>query len=416
MTCRRVFVTGMGAVAPNGIGVDAFWRNSRNGISGLSAIDSFDTSDHRVKIGGVVRNIDGVQLRTTVSEYLYDRVSRLAKIAADEALDASCLSLDTLPPSRVGIILGQGLSGMQSVENWHRDFFIDKTGITVDDFVASFPNTPAAILAMEYGIRGLNYTINTACSSAAAAVGLGFQLIRNGLLDVCIAGGADAPLTSATLKNFENLRVLNSKNNDSPETASRPFSADRKGFVLSEGAGVLILESEELMRRGRKKLCEIVGYGSSNDANHILAPHTPGQVLALKAALEDAGIEPGQVDYIHAHGTGTKLNDLVETEAIKAVFGAFAHEIPIFSVKSMIGHTIGASAALSAICTIQSINNSYLPPTLNCIVPDPKLDLDFVALHGRSKKVTTALINAFGFGGNNNIIVLKKSSNGRGEQ
>lgn len=408
MTCQSVFVTGMGAVAPNGIGVDAFWRSSRNGVSGLSVIDSFDTSDHRVKIGGMVRNGVGAGLRTTVSRNIYDRVSKLAKIAADEALDASRLSPGGLPPSRVGIILGQGLSGMQSVENWYRDYFIEKTGITTDDFIASFPNTPAAILAMEYGIPGLNYTINTACSSGAAAVGLGFQLIRSGILDVCIAGGADAPLTSATLKNFERLRVLNSKSNDSPETASRPFSGDRKGFVLSEGAGILILESEAYPRRGRKPLCEIIGYGSNNNAAHMLAPDKSGQALAIKAALEDAGIQPDQVDYIHAHGTGTKLNDLVETEAIKTVFGARATEIPISSVKSMIGHTIGASAALSIICTIQSINSAFLPPTINCTVPDPKLDLDYVALSGRPKKIRTAIVNAFGFGGNNNIIVLKQ--------
>ena len=273
MKKRRVFISGMGAVAPNGTCVPDFWLSCRNGVSGLSAIDRFDTRDHRARVAGLVRGLGRHQHRPNVSESLYDRVSVLAKIAADEALRESELSPETVLPGRIGIILGQGLSGMQSVENWNEDYFVHKTGMVVDDFVASFPNTPAAILAIEYNIRGLNYTLNTACSSSAAAVGLAALLIRNGVIDVCLAGGADAPVTPATLKSFEKLKVLNVKSNGQPEKASRPFSGDRKGFVLSEGAGVLVLESEEhLEKRNGKKVCEILGYGCSNDASNILSP------------------------------------------------------------------------------------------------------------------------------------------------
>ena len=411
MTQRRVFISGMGAVAPNGVGVIEYWRNSREGISGLSAIDVFDTSDHRVKIAGSVRGLDKFQHRPTISESLYDRVAILAKIAADEALEFSGLDLETVRPERTGIIFGQGLSGMQSVENWHKDYFVDKTGITVDDFIASFPNAAAAILAMEYKVKGLNYTINAACSSSSAAIGLGAVLIRSGVLDVCIAGGADAPLTASTLKCFEKLKILNAKNNDQPKKASRPFSGDRKGFVLSEGAGILVLEAEEhLEERNGNKICEIIGYGSSNDASHILAPNKSGQVLAIRTALKDAGIAPNQVDYIHAHGTGTRLNDFIETEAIKEVYGKRSYDIPISSVKSMIGHTIGASGALSIICTVQGINDSFLPPTINLNLPDPQLNLDYIPLNGRQRTVEISVVNAFGFGGNNNIIILKKNT------
>ena len=206
MRRRRVFISGMGAAAPNGTSVPEFWLSCRNGVSGLSAIDSFDTRDHRARVAGLVRGIDRHQHRPNISEDLYDRVSVLAKIAADEALQASELSPATVLPGRIGIILGQGLSGMQSVENWNEDYFVHKTGIVVDDFVASFPNTPAAILAIEYNIRGLNYTLNTACSSSAAAVGLSALLIRNGMIDVCLAGGADAPVTPATLKSSSAIR------------------------------------------------------------------------------------------------------------------------------------------------------------------------------------------------------------------
>lgn len=404
----RVYISGTGVISPNGIGLTEFWNNVKNGVSGIKRIDFFDTDQNKVKIAGYVQNLDKLQFSHNISDGLYDRVSILIKIAADEALKSSNLHLDKIPDSRVGIVFGLGMSGMQSLEAWYKDFFIEKTGMTIDAFIASFPNTPSAIIAMEYGIRGLNYTINTACSSSGAAIGLAFLLIKMGMIDVCLTGGADAPLTQATLKNFESLKVLNSKSNDQPEKASKPFSKDRKGFVLSEGAGVLILESEEhLEERNGTKECEVIGYGASNDAFHIVAPSENGQMLAVESALRSARINPREVDYIHAHGTGTKRNDLIETQVIKNIYNKNAYNIPISSVKSMIGHPIGASAALSTICTIQALKNNYLPPTINLELPDPECDLDYCANKGRSREVKTAVVNSFGFGGNNNVLVLK---------
>lgn len=407
---QRVFISGMGVVSPNGVGLDEYWSNTEHGVSGVKEIDFFDTSRNRVKIAGFISNLDKLIFSHQVSAALYDRISILAKIATEEALAESGLQLEEIPDSRIGIIMGVAMSGMQSLEINYKDFFIDKTGARIDAFVASMPNVPSDLIAIEYGIRGLNYTVNTACSSSASAVGIAFFLIQNGVIDICITGGAEAPLTPLVLKNFEKLKVLNSKSNDQPGKASKPFSRDRRGFVLSEGAGVLILESEEhLERRNGKKECEIIGYGTSNDAFHIVAPDVDGQTMAIQSALDNACIEPQKVDYIHAHGTATKRNDIIETQAIKNIYGKGAYDIPISSVKSMIGHTIGASAILSIICTIQGLKYGFLPPTINLDVPDPECDLDYIPNRGRHAEARIAVVNSFGFGGNNNVIVLRKN-------
>lgn len=407
----RVFISGMGVVSPNGTGLIEYWNNTKNGISGIREIDFFETTQNRVKIAGFVPDLNKLFFKHKVSESIYDRVSILLKTAADEAITLSGINLRKIPNNRIGIIFGLGMSGMHSVENWFKDFFVEKTGFAVDDFIASFPNSPGSIIAIEYGIKGMNYTINTACSSSVAAIGLAFLLIQRGIIDVCITGGADAPLTSSTLKNFERLKILNTKSNDEPQRACKPFSKDRRGFILSEGAGVLILESEQhLEQRDGKKECEIIGYGSSNDASSIIAPDLDGQALAVKLALENAFIKPDDMDYIHAHGTGTKINDIIETKVIKKIYKNKAYKIPISSVKSMIGHTIGASGAISIICTVQGLNNNYLPPTINLEIPDPECDLDFIAKTGRPAKAKIAAVHSFGFGGNNNVIILKKTN------
>lgn len=404
----QVFISGMGVLSPNGVGLNEYWTNTKNGISGIKKIDFFDTSQFRVKIGGFIRDLDKITFSHKVSDNLYDRVSILTKIATDEALTNSGLELKE-PNSRVGIILGIAMGGMRSLETCYKDFFVDKTGITIDSFISSMPNAPSALLAMEYGIKGLNYIINTACSSAAAAIGLAYLLIRMGVIDVCIAGGAEVPLTPCTLKNFEGLKILNSKSNDQPEKACKPFSKDRRGFVLSEGAGILILESKEhLEKRKGEKECEIIGYGITDDAFHLVAPDAKGQMMSISSALENANITPDQVDYIHAHGTATKQNDIVETQIIKNIYGKRAYNIPISSIKSMVGHSLGASAVLSIISTIQGLNHNFLHPTINLDTPDPECDLDYIANIGRYANAKIAVVHSFGFGGTNNVLVLKK--------
>ncbi len=405
----RVFISGMGVVSPNGVGLTEYWYNTKEGVSGVKKINFFDTSQHKVKIAGYIQNLKKVKFSHQVSDLLYDRVSLLLKIAFDEALITSGLQLEEVADPQIGVIFGIGMSGMQSLERWYKDYFIDKTGMTIDSFIASFPNAPSSIIAMEYGIKGLNYTLNTACSSSGAAIGLAYLLIKKGIIDVCIAGGADAPLTPGVLKHFEKLKILNSKSNDQPQKASKPFSKDRKGFTLSEGAGVLILESENhLNKRNGKKESEVIGYGTSNDAFHMVVPDANGQMMAIRSAIKNAGIDRYQVDYIHAHGTATKRNDLIETQVIKKIYGKRAYDIPISSIKSMIGHTIGASAVLSTISTIQALNHHFFPPTINLDYPDPECDLDYIPNKGRKLKARIAMVHSFGFGGSNNVIVLRK--------
>jgi len=398
----------MGAVAPNGVGVASFWRNTRAGVSGIKKIDFFDTARHRVQIAGFIRNGDISQWRHKVAAQLYDRIAVLSKIAADEALDNSGLDPEAITNVRTGIMMGMALSGMLSLDTCYEDFILEKRGMIVDAFIASMPNVPAALLAMEYGIIGPNYTINAACSSSLAAIGLAYQLIRNDIIDVCLAGGAEAPLTAPTMRNFERLKVLNSNSNNEPQKASRPFHRDRCGFVLSEGAGLVVLESEaHLRRREGTAVAEIIGFGSTNDAGHIVAPNADGQFQAVKLALNDAGINPEQIDYTHAHGTGTRQNDAVETEVIKRIYGDRAYNVPISSVKSMIGHTLGASGVLSLISTIMGIREGFLPPTINLDLPDPLCDLDYIPNAGRKAEVETAAVHNFGFGGNNNVLVVR---------
>lgn len=406
----KVFVTGMGVLSPNGIGIDNYWSNTKLGISGIRTIDFFSTERNRVKVGGFIGDLDKIPFSHNCPISVYDRVSRLIKIAADEALADAGIRLEEIQGMKIGIIVGMAMGGMGSLERCYQDFFVEKTGVTTNEFIASMPNTPSSILSMEYGIKGLNYTINTACSSSAAAIGLAYWLLQKRVFDVCLTGGAEAPLTPVLLSNFERLKLLNSKSNEFPERASKPFSKDRNGFVLSEGAGVLVLESDEhVTRRNGKRMCEIIGYGASSDAFHIVAPDVNGQVMAIDSAFTSAGISPQQVDYIHAHGTSTRRNDVVETESIRRAYGKSAYNIPISSVKSMIGHTIGASASLSLICTVRALQEGFLPPTINLDVPDPECDLDYVPNVGREVEAKVAMIHSFGFGGNNHVIILQKS-------
>ena len=307
-----------------------------------------------------------------------------------------------------GIMLGVAMGGVFSLEKCYHDFLVQKTGTVFNEFLAAMPNMPGNLLAMEYGIKGLNCTINTACSSSLTAIGMAYNSIKRGQLEICMTGGAEAPLSPCIINHFEKLRLLNTKSNSRPEKACRPFSGDRAGIVLSEGAAIFILESEEhLKKRGGRALIEICGSSSANAAGHIVAPDPDAEEAVIKAALADAWMQPGELDYIQAHGTGTRVNDKVETEAIKRVYSDHARSIPVSSVKSMIGHSLGASGALSVAITSLSILNDYITPTINLDIPDGNCDLDYVPNTGRRKEITKAVVHSFGLGGNNSVLILR---------
>lgn len=415
MTSNRVFISGMGAVSSNGVGLEEYWKNCSIGVSGIKKIDFLDLNGLKTHIGGFVRDINEIRSHHTVAVSLYDRVSILVKSAADEALANAGISFEDERLSRsCGIILGVGMGGMLSLEKCYRDFLVEKTGRTFDEFLASMPSTPANILAMEYGIRGINLTINTACSSSTTAIGLAYKLIQKGVLDFCITGGGEAPLAPAIIKHFEKLRLLNTKSNHQPQKACKPFSGDRLGIALSEGAAIVFLESQTHMQeRHGTPLCEVLGFGTNNDAQHIVTPSPDGEESVIRAALLDGGVQPNEVNYIQAHGTGTRQNDKVETEAIKRVYAENAYNIPISSVKSMIGHSLGASGSLSTVITILTLMNGFITPTINLDIPDISCDLDYVANEGRHENTKIAAIHSFGLGGNNSVLLLKACPPGR---
>jgi len=408
MTSTRVFISGMGVVSPNGVGLEEYWKNCSIGVSGIKKIDFLDLDGLKTHIGGFVGDINEISSCHTVDISLYDRVSILVKSAADEALANAGLSIEDERLSCCGIILGIAMGGMLSLDKCYRDFLVEKTGRTFNEFLASMPSTPANILAMEYGIRGINLTINTACSSSTTAVGLAYKLIQKGVLDSCITGGGEAPLTPVIIKHLEKLRLLNTKSNHQPEKACKPFSGDRSGIALSEGSAIIFLESQTHMQeRHGTPLCEVLGFGTNNDAQHIVTPSPDGEESAIRAALLDGGVQPNEVNYIQAHGTGTQQNDKVETEAIKRVYAQNAYKIPISSVKSMIGHSLGASGSLSTVITVLTLTNGFITPTINLNIPDVSCDLDYVANEGRHENTKIAAVHSFGLGGNNSVLLLK---------
>jgi 3-oxoacyl-(acyl-carrier-protein) synthase len=408
MNSRRVFISGMGVVSPNGVGIKEYWDNCSGGISGIKKINFLNLEGLKTNIGGFIPGINEGNVKHNLDITFYDRLSILIKFATDEALSNAGLSCNSQLLQNSGVIIGVAMGGMLSLESCYRDSFVEKTGNTFNEFLAAMPNTPANLLAMEYGARGINLTIHTACSSSTTAVGVAYTLIKNGSLDLCLTGGGEAPLTPTTIKYFEKLRLLSTKSNSNPSNACKPFSRDRMGIVLSEGSAMMVLESRaSLEKRGSTPLCEIIGFGSNNDAHHIVAPNVDGEEEAIRLALSDGSIKPCEVNYIQAHGTGTKLNDKVETEAIKLVYGPNAHEIPISSVKSMIGHSLGASGSLSLVITVLSMINNFITPTINLNEPDPECNLDYTSNTGRTITINMAAVHSFGFGGNNSVLLLR---------
>jgi len=407
----KVVVTGMGAITPLGNSVPEFWDNCIQGRSGIGILTQFDTSPYPVHIAGEVRGFDPEDYMDKRDARRMARFSQFAVVATRQALQQAELDMDKIDRTRVGVLIGNGIGGLRDSQDAVRTID-EKGGMKVDPFFfpKMLPNMAAAHIALAYGAKGYNNTVITACAAGTQAIGDSLDLVRSGRVDVVITGGTEATLCELGLSGFVVIRALSSRN-DEPERASRPFDAERDGFVASEGAGILVVESlEHAERRNAPILAELAGYGAGNDANHVVAPSPDGEgaMNAMNWALEDAGVAPAEVDYINAHGTSTKLNDASETLAIKRVFGEDAYRVPVSSTKSMVGHSFGAAGGIESIAAIQAIQSGIIHPTINYENPDPECDLDYVPNEARRANVDIVLKNSFGFGGQNACLVFKR--------
>jgi len=407
----RVVVTGMGAITPLGNSVPEFWDSCLNGRSGVGILTQFDHSSYPVHIAGEVKNFDPEEHMDRREARRMARFSQFAIAATTEALKQAELDMDKVDRNRVGVLIGNGIGGLvESQENVR--VMDDRGGMRIDPFFfpKMLPNMAAAHIALAFGAKGYNNTVITACAAGTQALGDAMDVVRAGRADVVIAGGTEATLCELGLCGFTVIRAL-SQRNDEPERASRPFDAERDGFVAAEGAGIFILENlEHAQSRKAPILAELAGYGATSDAYHVVAPSGDGDgaMRAMQIALDDAGIAPEDVDYINAHGTSTKLNDASETLAIKRVFGEGAYSLPISATKSMIGHAFGAAGAIESIAAVQSIQTGMIHPTINYENPDPDCDLDYVPSEPRRVDVDVVLKNSFGFGGQNACLVFKR--------
>ncbi len=412
MNKRRVVVTGLGAITPLGSSAALLWEGLLAGRSGVRRITLFDANGLPCQIAGEIPDFKATDFMDRKLARRIPRSAQIALAAVIEAVQDAGFSGQMPDPERAAVIYGTAIGGLDS--------FVDGIEVLhskglekVNPFVlpGGIPNLAAHLIAMEFQCLGPNATITTACATGTQTIGEGAELIRRGTADVVITGGTEALVREFSIAGFAAMRALPTNFNDQPEKASRPFDARREGFVFSEGSGALVLESlEHAQRRGARIHAEVAGYASSADGYHIAAPHPEGEgaIRTMKWALQDAGIPPEEVDYINAHGSSTPLNGIIETKAIKAVFGERAYQVPINSTKSMIGHAMGASGALEAIACILAMRDDMLHPTINYEFPDPKCDLDYVPNQVRQLRIDTALSNSFGLGGQNACLVLKR--------
>lgn len=409
---KRVVVTGMGVITAIGVDIKSFWDSVLLGKSGVKRIRRIDTTDLPVKIAAEIDNFDPSALLPGEKISRMDRFSQFAMTAALEAARDSRIESDDRGKEKIGVILGTSVGGIYSHEKAAEDLFTKGYKYVNPLTIPLVINNAAAFhLAAHFGFVGPNFTITTACTSASNAIGESYKMIKNGYADVMMTGGADAPISPVCLAAWCKLRAL-SLQNDDPEKACKPFSLNRDGLVLGEGAGVLILEEmDRAIKRNAPIYAEIIGYGNNNDAFHLTHPSLDQEVKAMEMAIGDAGIHKDEIDYISAHGTATKINDRTETIAIKSVFGERAYKIPVSSVKSMVGHTLGASGAIGLIATILGMRYNRIPPTINYDVPDPECDLDYVTNKPREGNINAALSNCFGFGGVNASLIIKKVVN-----
>jgi len=410
---RRVVVTGVGLVSALGVGTEETWQNLLAGRSGAAPITHFDTTGFPVTFAAEVKGFDPLRFVEKREVKKMGLFIQFAMAAAEFAMEQSGLKITPELAERAGVYIGSGIGGFDVIEREHTALMKGGPRKISPFFIpAAIVNLASGFVSIRWGAKGPNSATCTACSSSAHAVGDSFRLIQRGDADVMISGGAEAAITPMGVGGFASMRALSTRN-DEPEKGSRPFERDRDGFVIGEGAGILILEELDIARkRGATILGEIVGYGMSGDAFHITQPSedADGAIRVMKNALKDAGVEPGQVDYINAHGTSTPFNDKLETKAIKAVFGERAARIPISSTKSMTGHLLGGAGGLEAGIATLILRDQIVPPTINYENPDPECDLDYVPNQARRAEIHCALSNSFGFGGTNAALVFKRFS------
>ncbi|GAW30843.1 beta-ketoacyl-ACP synthase II [Carboxydocella sp. JDF658] len=408
---KRVVITGLGIIAPNGLGKEEFWTNIKNGVSGIKAVTRFDASALPTRIAGQVDNFDPQQWIDKKEARRMDRFSQFAVAATAMAIQDAGLDLEQVDKKRVGVILGSGIGGMETFEEQTR-VLLEKGPNRVSPFFVPMmiANMAAGQIAIQFGFQGPNITTVTACASSTNSVGDAFKLVQRGDADVVITGGTEAPITPLAFAGFCAMKAMSTRNEE-PSKASRPFDIERDGFVMGEGAGILVLETlEHALARGARIYAEVVGYGCTCDASHITAPDPEGAgaAAAMAQALLDAGLRPEEINYINAHGTSTPLNDKCETIAIKQVFAEHAYRLAVSSTKSMTGHLLGAAGGIEAAICALAIAEDFVPPTINLEKPDPECDLDYVPNQGRQMPVEAALSNSLGFGGHNATIILKK--------
>ena len=411
MSKRRVVVTGLGAVSPVGLTAESSWESVLNGKSGIAPLEVFDVSEFSTRIGGSVRDFD-------ITDYIADKEAKKMDVFIHYGLAAGCQAFEHSGvvvtddnADRIGVAIGAGIGGITGIENGHNSFLKGGPRRISPFFVPSnIINMISGNLSIKYGLKGPNFAIVTACTTGTHNIGEAARVIMYGDADVMVAGGAEMATSPTSLGGFASAKAL-SRRNDEPELASRPWDRDRDGFVLSDGAGVLVLEElEHARRRGATIYAELVGYGMSADAYHMTQPPAGGEGAArcMKHALRDAGINPEQIDYINAHGTSTPAGDLAETQAVKSVFGDYAYRVAVSSTKSMTGHMLGAAGGIEAIFSVLALRDQVAPPTINLDNPDPECDLDFVPHHARKMALDYVMSNSFGFGGTNGTVIFKK--------
>ncbi|RKZ27224.1 beta-ketoacyl-[acyl-carrier-protein] synthase II [bacterium] len=412
---RRVVITGIGVISPVGNTREEFWKSLINGKSGIGTITKFDASGYAVRIAGEVKDFDPGDILSPKERRRTDLFTQYALTAAHEALSDAGIEVEKIDRDRVGVIVASGIGGTVTWEAQHRKLLEQGPDRVSPLFIPMMIiNTASGMIAIRYRFRGPNFAVVSACASSGHAIGEAMRKIQYGEADVMITGGTEASITPLSVAGFSVMKALSTRN-DEPERASRPFDRERDGFVMAEGCAIIVLEElEHAKRRGAKIYAELAGYGASDDAYHITAPDESGEgpALSMIRAIEDAGRKPEDVDYINAHGTSTPLNDKIETLAIKKVFGERAKDIPVSSIKSMVGHLLGAASAVELAATALTIRDGIIPPTINYENPDPECDLDYVPNEARKKEVKFALSNSFGFGGHNVTLALAKYEEG----